>query len=315
MHVLTMCKKGLILTILTCVGYGWRLIPMRRVSVHSTLKVPSTSAPKATLAAMLLRPSGQVRAEWNGRRAPFPFMLELGTSMPRETTAMMLRMLCQVARVEKGMAAVTTWRKGLVQPTGFRAADMQQMSSILNDFNELLAPISTLQAMSKNMSTMMGSMPNSISTMGALKQELANLHIEAVRQEDEIKALEEEARFASNTTRAREIFELLDTNQDGALDLDEFIQRAKILQAIPLPPEILSEIFAKGDADQDGRLDFEEFEVMLTTMSREKLGPYRQGYAYSLAQLLLYDLELISRTIAVELDRTTKEAGAAADAC
>ena len=71
------------------------------------------------------------------------------------------------------------------------------------------------------------------SSLHELRAEASILHAAVAKQQAELEILEEEAELTSCTDRARSMFELLDANSDGTVDMDEFVERATLITPVP----------------------------------------------------------------------------------
>lgn len=117
-----------------------------------------------------------------------------------------------------------------------------------------------------------------------------------------------EGRDQDSETSAREIFEQIDANGDGKLELEEFEGAARSLltfreegaQEGALKAELRAR-FAQADTDGNGTLSFEEFVVMLRELKGNALGPLRAVFQEGLEQLLDVTLQLTALSLSSEL--------------
>ncbi|KAL1528548.1 hypothetical protein AB1Y20_009891 [Prymnesium parvum] len=117
-----------------------------------------------------------------------------------------------------------------------------------------------------------------------------------------------EGRGQESTTRAREIFDQIDVNGDGKLELEEFEGAARSLLTFQneggLGHALRTELrarFQQADTDENGSLSFDEFVVMLRQLQGNALGPLRTVFQEALEQLLDVMLQLTALSLTTEL--------------
>jgi hypothetical protein len=214
---------------------------------------------------------------------------------------MRLRSLCNVARVCNGVYAV---QDQLCEPGGElpRPSGLEPLSGALVRDSVVLAR--SLRALSRSPAVQPRLLPTPPS-LDVLNAEAVSLHSRIGKLDAELQILETEGGPTSSSARVREMFALLDSEGDGRINLEEFLERATLLT--PVPQEklrgTLEERFGEADVDKDGTLDFEEFSSMLSTLGSDALGPLREERADALARLLNVTLAMASQTLARELER------------
>jgi len=225
----------------------------------------------------------------------------LAVSSPT-VTGVRLRTLCHVARLYNGLH---TAQEQLCTPAGGLSSpqELQPLSSAL--VRDSISLARSLRSLSEFAAAPPLAMSN-IKSLDALKAEAAVLHARIIKQDAELDILGAEGGITSSPDRAREMFAMLDSNSDGTVGLEEFVERATLL-AVPQEKlhGTLEERFQVADLNRDGSLDLDEFSTMLSTLSRDALGPLRVERAGALARLLSVTLEMTSTTLALELDRAS----------
>jgi len=222
-------------------------------------------------------------------------------------TGMRLRSLCNVARVCNGLYAV---QDQLCQAGGEMPlpSGLEPLSGALVRDSVVLAR--SLRALSRSpaVQPLLPAPPS----LDVLNAEAVSLHARIGKLDAELEIVEAEGGLTSSSERVREMFALLDSEGNGRINLEEFLERATLLT--PVPQEklrgTLEERFGVADVNKDGSLDFDEFSSMLSTLSSDALGPLREERAQALARLLSLTLAMASQTLARELERAaTRGAG------
>ena len=180
-------------------------------------------------------------------------------------TGVRLRTLCHVARVYNGLHMA---QDQLCAPYGGPSSptELQPLSrSLMRDSISLARSL-------RSLSEFDAAPPLAVSntkSLDGLKAESAALHATIIKQDAELSVLQAEGGVTSCSDRAREMFAMLDSNSDGKVGLEEFIERATLLTAVPQEKlhGTLEGRFQVADLNRDGSLDFDEFATMLSTLS------------------------------------------------
>lgn len=141
-----------------------------------------------------------------------------------------LRTLCQMARVYGSLHGACDQLTMAGGGESVAPAELQPLSSTLVRDSVLLAR--SLRALSALPSPSSPPLPRPPS-LDELKAEATALHAEVVKQEAQLAMLEEEAEITSSKNRAREMFDLLDSDKDGSINLEEFVERATLITPLP----------------------------------------------------------------------------------
>ena len=86
-------------------------------------------------------------------------------------------------------------------------------------------------------------------------------------------------RYGARERSVREVFDMLDEDDSGALDVEEGQMAAAILGGVLMEKEALAEKFAAIDTDGDGTLSFEEFESWWTEHAASEEALLEQTWA------------------------------------
>ena len=243
-----------------------------------------------------------VRAAASSGLRTYPRLLQLSTLVHSGSTAnhaVRLRSLCNLAKVAHTLAETRQQLDNLEQtPTQPDPHLLERLSADLQKGAEDVA-----QSLSDLGDATIYVNVSQVQPLHKLREEASTLHAKVEKQHQQLQDLQRDALVVSCTERAREMFTLLDTNQDGVLQLEEFVQAASLLT--PVPKEKLSGTlearFKLADVGGDGNLDFDEFAALLSSLSRDSIGPLRLTRARDLRQLLAVTLEMTSLTLAREL--------------
>ena len=176
----------------------------------------------------------------------------------------------------------------------------------------------------------------------ALRGQASTLHRQIDEQRELLLLLEEQESGAASRTTA--LFNYIDTNGDGWIQLDEFEEVAGQFSLLTLgeaqKAQLRAELVARfKEADADGarrrairrrailrrqnplspepslrragneKLCFDEFTRLLAALKGDALGPLRTAFAEALQQLLDVTLQMTALSLAKELSSRTAEVG------
>merc|ERR1719478_2067046 len=136
----------------------------------------------------------------------------------------------------------------------------------------------------------------------ALRGQASTLHRQIDEQRELLLLLEEQESGAASRTTA--LFNYIDTNGDGWIQLDEFEEVAGQFSLLTLgeaqKAQLRAELvarFKEADADGNEKLCFDEFTRLLAALKGDALGPLRTAFAEALQQLLDVTLQMTALSL------------------
>jgi len=216
-----------------------------------------------------------------------------------------LRTLCNVAIVSDRLRELQPMVRAAEEQQAARETLKLLAARVEHESKALVSSLATMSELHGDDDRLSQDGQNDAAEIGWLTSEAVRLHTLLEEQQQQITLLEAEA--SGSASRAREVFDLLDVNEDGILSLDEFQEAASTLfsgVSENMLKATMKARFDSADVDSDGNLDFDEFAAMLASMRGDALPPLREARAVGLANLLDVTLKLTSHNLARELIST-----------
>ena len=224
--------------------------------------------------------------------------------------------------------------------------ELRTLSSTLNASTaEMVSSLQALQLMVQKTrfdSRLLQEPAQPAEGLKALRGQASTLHRQIDEQRELLLLLEEQESGAASRTTA--LFNYIDTNGDGWIQLDEFEEVAGQFSLLTLgeaqKAQLRAELVARfKEADADGarrrairrrailrrqnplspepslrragneKLCFDEFTRLLAALKGDALGPLRTAFAEALQQLLDVTLQMTALSLAKELSSRTAEVG------